>query len=321
MRMLAWPGMPAPQALSEAARRLGGTIDAVVISSNERLEAELVAGAPFDLIFPSDYVVERLRAAGRLIALDALPLERLAPWAVWAEYDPGARHSVPFAYGTTGILRGAHAAPSPSWWSLFTPPPGMSVGMLDEAREVVGAALIAAGRSPNDSGEGALAEAARVLFAQQPHVSAYSSDDFCGPVARGEVGAHQAWSGPAAAAVRLNVGLSYIVPSEGATFWTTTAAIPTDAPDPERSLKLLRELMDPQLAALTTARYGYATPNRSARALLPAALREDPVLFPDKQTRSRCQTLKDLGAAESRLLNVWTALLQRSSEDRDTRGR
>lgn len=320
--MLVWPGMPAQEALGEAARRLGTTtIEAVVVSSNERLEAELAAGAPFDLVFPSDYLVERLGAAGRLMPLDGLPLERLAAWAVAAEYDPGCGYSVPFAYGTTGILRGPHAAPSPSWWSLLRPPAGTPVGMLDEAREVIGAALMALGRSPNDTGQDALREARRVLFAQQPNVADYDSDDFCEPVARGEVAAHQAWSGPAAQAVRGNAGLSYIAPIEGATLWTTAAAIPIDAPDAERSLRLLRELMDPELAALTTARNGYATPNRPARALLPAALREDPMLFPDARVRARCHTLKDLGSAEARLLDIWTELLGRASKGGDTRGR
>jgi spermidine/putrescine transport system substrate-binding protein len=308
VRVLAWPGMPSTEALREVARQLHAPLDLVTVSSNERLEQHLDEDEPFDLVFPSDYLVSRLRAADRLLELGPLPLERLEPWAVEAPYDPGCRHSVPFAYGTTGILQRRAAGAFPTWQSLFAPPAGVRVGMLDEVREAVGAALLAGGHSPNDCNDSALSAAGKLLLAQRPYVAAYDSDDFCAPVARGAVAAHQAWSGPAAHAVRQQPGLRYVVPREGAVLWTTTAAIPADAPQPERSKLMVRELMDPDLAALTTAHHGYATPNRAARALLPAALRNDPALFPDASTRQRCHVLCDLGPAESRLLDVWTTV-------------
>lgn len=307
--MLAWIGMPSAEALQEVAGWLGVEITVVTVSSNERLEAELDAGEPFDLIFPSDYLVERLRARGRLLALGQLPLDRLEPWAVAAEHDPGCQHSVPFAHGTTGILRGPRAPAMSSWRALFSPSAGTPVGMLDEVREVVGAALLATGHSPNDCSEAALDDARALMLAQRPHVTAYNSDDFCNPVLSGRVVAHQAWSGPAAQAARDAHGLSYAVPDEGAVLWITTAAIPVGAPDPERSSSVLSELMDPGLAALTTVRNGYATPNRLARALLPAALRDDPMLFPDSLTRARCHVLRNLAAGEGRMLDVWSTVL------------
>jgi spermidine/putrescine transport system substrate-binding protein len=309
VRVLAWIGMPATEGLAEVASRVGEEITVVTISSNEHLEAQLSVDEPFDLIFPSDYLVERLRRRDLLLELGPVPLDRLEPWALTAEHDPGCHHSVPFAYGTTGILRGPRAAGLSSWRALFTPSPGVAVGMLDEVREVIGAALMATGHSPNDCDEAALGDARALLLAQRPNVSAYDSDDFCEPVRSGRVVAHQAWSGPAAQAARGDGGLSYVVPDEGAVLWVTTAAIPVDAPHPERSLRVLSELMDPALAALTTARNGYATPNRPARALLPAALRDDPALFPDSRTRARCHALRDLGAGESRMLDVWSAAM------------
>ena len=142
--------------------------------------------------------------------------------------------------------------------------------MLAEVREVVGAALIAAGHTPNDTGDAALEAASGLLERQRWQVARYDSDDFIGPVVDGTVIAHHAWSGPSAHAVRANPGLRYVVPDEGAVLWVTTAAIPADAPDPELSLALLRELMDPHLAAYTTEHYGYATPNEAARPLLSA---------------------------------------------------
>ena len=310
--MLAWPGMPASESLAEAARRLGRTVEIDEISSNEALEARMEAQPPFDLVFPSDYLVERLAGRGSLLELEHadLPLERLANWARNAEYDRGCRWSVPFAYGTTGYLCDARfAAGTVSWAALFAPPDGIRVGMLGEVREVVGAALMATGRGPNDVSDEALAAAEALLEDQRPAVAGYQSDDFVGPVTRGEVAAHHAWSGPASNAVRhSSVPLRYVVPDEGAIVWTTTAAIPADAPEPSISLSLLRELMDAGLAARTTLLYGYATPNEAARRLLPSELRDDPNLFPDSPTLARCRTLRDLGSREQRMTKVWDRL-------------
>ena len=139
-----------------------------------------------------------------------------------------------------------------------------------------------------------------MLF-RSPQVARYDSDDFVGPVLEGSVAAHHAWSGPAAQAVRSRPGLRYVVPDEGAVLWITTGAIPEDAPDPDLSRRLLRELMDPELAVLATRRFGYATPNDAARRLLPGDIRDDRALFPDADTLARCHVLRDLGPDEPRL--------------------
>ena len=300
--------MPAAKALAEAGRRLGLEVDQVEISSNEDLAAEL-ASAPgrFDVVFPSDYLVERLVSAGSLAELDhsALPVGCLEAWARECRHDPGCRWSVPFAFGTTGILA-SDGFSSTSWHGLLDP--AGPVAMLNEVREVYGAALIAAGRGPNDLDQQALSGADALLKGQRPYVVGFDSDDFVSPVASGRAVAGQAWSGPASAAVRERAGLHYIVPNEGAILWVTTAAVPADAPDLDRAIRLLRALMEPELAAITTASNGYATPNREARAMLPRELRDDPILFPDASTRKSCFTLEDCGEREGQLAGRWEQL-------------
>ena len=227
--------------------------------------------------------------------------DRLAGWARELDCDPGCRWSLPFAFGTTGVLCDEAAGDGDSWSVLLDPARDGRVGMLDEVRELAGAALIATGHDPNDVTENALMHAGGVLERQRVRVARYDSDDFVGPVVRGEVVAHHAWSGPAAMAVREHARLRYLVPREGAVLWVTTAAVPVGAPEPDVSMRLLAELADPELAAQTTARNGFATPSEAARALLPSALREDPSLFPDAETIARCHTLHDLSDDEAKL--------------------
>jgi spermidine/putrescine transport system substrate-binding protein len=308
LKIAVWPGMPDPAAIEEAGRRIGREVEAAVISSNDSLE-RLIATDRFDLITPSDFLVERLLATGGLLELDRERLDGIATLADWVAdppWDPGNRHSVPFAFGTTGYLydRGA-VETGPSWDVLFSPPADARVGLLDEVREVVGAALIAAGCSPNATDGDSLDRALAVLSGCAGQVASVSSEDFISPVRDGTVVAHHAWSGPAAIAARTSDHLAFALPAEGALYWVTTAAIPAEAPEPDASHALIAELMDPELACLATRNGGYSTPNDAARAALPPELGQDPVLFPDASVLARCIGVEDVGTeAEERMESV-----------------
>jgi len=316
LRLLSWPGMPAREALAAASERIGVPIEVDdTIVDNGVLEARLAAGERFDLICPSDYLVAKLAADGALLPLDDGLLPGRAGLAAWARdpaYDPGDRSSVPLAFGTVGFLydRDALGGDPRSWSALLDPPAGARVGMLAEHREVVAAALLAAGRGANDADPDALAAARELLLAQTPSVARYDSDDFVSPVVAREVAAHQAWSGPASVAVRADARLGYVVPDEGAVAWVTTVAISAACDRPRLAHAAIEALLDPALARITVERNGYATPNAAARALLAPELRDDPVLFPDEATIARCTTLEALdAAAEERVERLWRELV------------
>ena len=327
LRMLVWPGMPADEALDLVERRIGVEIEAVAISTNEQLEERLLAGERYDVITPSDYMVERLAAAGALLALDAAALPGRAGLAGWARrpvWDPDEQWSVPLACGTTGVLYDRDAlpdAPERGWDVLFDPPEGLPVGLLGEVREVIGAALLACGRDVNACDDASLAAAEAKLSARADAVVRFDSDDFTSPVLDGAVVAHHAWSGPAAAAIRgaeaareggvagASAGrsrLGYLVPAEGAILWVTTAAISAETTRPELAHAAIEALLDPQIARITVERNGYATPNAAARAVLAPELRDDAVLFPDDDVLRGCAVVRDVGPdAEERLARLW----------------
>ncbi|MBA3529156.1 MAG: spermidine/putrescine ABC transporter substrate-binding protein, partial [Propionibacteriaceae bacterium] len=178
LRLLVWPGMPAPEALREVERRLGIELEVEVIFSNEDLEARMDLRGPYDLVCPSDYMVERLGGNGRLarLDLDRLPsLSNLDPWVLGRPHDPECARSVPLAFGTTGYLYDhSWVGDQDGWDALFDPMEGAPVGMLSEVREVIGAALIATGHSPNEIAKSALSQARGLLEAQAHSVVHYS---------------------------------------------------------------------------------------------------------------------------------------------------
>jgi spermidine/putrescine transport system substrate-binding protein len=310
LNLLAWHGMPAPEALDRISSLADVSFVVSRISSNEDLERALDNGQ-YDLICPSDYLVAKLVRQGRLELLDherLMNLPHLAGWCWDMPYDVTCRHSVPLAFGTTGYLaeRGSHDG---SWRSLFQPKSGIRVGMLGEVREVIGAALKATGHSLNESGADALADAERLLVAQRPSVDTYSSDDFLTPILSRSVQMQHAWSSPGNVAVDRDSELEYVVPREGAMMWVTTAAILSDSPTKETALAVLDALLLPEIAALTTVCSGYATPNDSARHTLDQGLRDNPVLYPSHAVLQRCELASDLGAGEGMMQTLFDSIV------------
>ncbi len=310
LRLIVWPGMPDDQALRQAAETIGVELELAVVSSNEDLERLLDEQGSWDLITPSDYLVEKLTATGRLAELDPdanLDRDRLAAWSRHPDYDPREEFSWPLAFGTTGLLHRPGLVPGLSTWrEFFSPGEGVAVGLLAETREVVGAALIAAGRSANATDPDSLALAEAVLEGQRDSIGSISSDDFTGPVERGEVAVHQAWSGPASAAVRADPELGFTLPEEGALLWVTTAAIPDDAPRPAVSRAFLKALLDPRNLRLAVENNGYSTPDEETRRLLSADLCHDPVLFPPPEVIERCGRTEAIpAAAEKAYAAIW----------------
>jgi spermidine/putrescine transport system substrate-binding protein len=302
--------MPAPEALDRVSSLVDVSFVVSRVSSNEDLELAL-DDDEYDLVCPSDYLVAKLVRQGRLELLDherLVNLTHLSEWCWDMPYDAGCRHSAPLAFGTTGYLaeRGSHDG---SWRSLFNPGCGVRVGMLGEVREVIGAALRAAGHSLNDSRSDALADAETLLLAQRPSVDSYSSADFVTPILSRSVQTQHAWSSPGYLAVAEDSDLEYVVPTEGAMMWVTTAAIPIDCPVKEVALAALDALLLPEIAALTTVCSGYATPNRSARDALDRSIRDNRVLYPCDDVLRRCELASDLGRGEARMQALFDSIV------------
>ena len=125
--------------------------------SNETLEAKLRAsnGAGYDVVVPSDYMVQTLIGSGLLLEVDATSLPNggnIAEGFTDVYFDEGRKYSVPYLYGTTGFMYDSAktSAELTSWSDYFNPPPELGkAGTMSDQTEVVGAALRAVGVVPD----------------------------------------------------------------------------------------------------------------------------------------------------------------------------
>ena len=151
----------------------GAKVEYVNFTTNEEMYTKLEAGAAsYDVIFPSDYMIERMMAADMLEELDTANMPNLSgiiEWLQTTDYDPEGKFSVPYMWGTLGILYNTDMVEEPvdSWDVLFDEKYAGQVIMMNSQRDTIGLALKKLGYSMNTREESELNEAKDVLVAQK----------------------------------------------------------------------------------------------------------------------------------------------------------
>jgi spermidine/putrescine-binding protein len=306
-----WSNYIAPETLRRFEELHDVKVNVDLYDSNEALLAKMQAGnADYDVVCPSNYVVETLRQTGGLLELDhsALPsLHHLAPRFVDQPHDPGNRYSVPYFWGTAGIAyRRSKTGPVDSWDALWDPRFAGRILMLDDPRETLGTALRRVGHTYNETDPARLREAQRMLAQQRPLVRAYDSASFDSALLSGDVWLAQAWSGQIARAMDEDPDIAWVIPKEGASLFLDSLAIPRTAPHPELAHAFLEYVLQPEIAAEITRTMRYSTPNASALPLLPDELRRNPAMFPTAEDLARTELINDVGEATVLYERLWT---------------
>lgn len=283
-----------------------------VFSNNEELHARLRAGASgYDLIFPSDYMVEVLIGEGLLqpISHDALPnLANVDEQFLDLSFDPGNRYSVPYLWGSTGIGVNTRFVREPveSWDVLWNTRYRGRIAMLNDPREVFGVALKRLGYSGNSRDLGALQEARDLLSAQKPLVLTYDSDNTKNLLVSGEVWLAHGYSGDVLMAADENPDIIYVVPKEGGLLWMDNMAIPKTARNVQAALKFIDFILRPEISARLTEEIQYPNPNHAAHEYMDEEILGNPAIYPPQEVMERMEWLEDLGEMAPVVDRLWT---------------
>jgi spermidine/putrescine-binding protein len=284
-------------------------------TSNEELLARISAGGSgYDVVVPSDYAVRIMVEEGDLLELqhDAIPnLANLRADFTDPAYDPGNTHSVPYLWGTTGlgVNVGLLGDVEPSWALVFDPDvagnlPGR-VSMLDDPREVLGAALHYLGLDPNTISKEDLQRAADLVAQAREWTAAYDSGTYQDLLISGEVVVAQGYSGNFLEVFDGLEGFAYLVPEEGATVWNDAMAVLADAPHPCTAHAFIDFVLRAERGAALTEYIYYPSPNAAAEALIDPEILADPAVYPSAATQERLQFLEDTGEFEARFTDLY----------------
>ncbi|MEQ1878574.1 MAG: spermidine/putrescine ABC transporter substrate-binding protein [Bdellovibrionia bacterium] len=277
-------------------------------SNNEELLAKLQAGATgYDVIVPSDYVVQALTAGGHLQKIDKskIPeLKNLAKDFVNPPYDTKSEYTVPYTWGTTGLVYNTKHVKGnvDSWNVLFEKEYAGKIALLDDEREVLGAMLHKLGFSTNTTDKAELAKAQELLIKVKPNVRLFASDPKQ-HVLSGDVWIAHIFSGDALQVIKTNPALKYVVPKEGGMIWIDNMAIPTGAKNAELAHEFINMILEAGPAKTITEELMYSSPNMAVENVI-----EDVSLRPSyiKAIKtSRLEFLKDLGAESEHWDRLW----------------
>jgi len=327
-----WTDYVTEDALAAFTAATGIRVNYDVYDSNDVLEAKLLAGrSGYDLVFPSATpFFARHVAAGLYRPLDRARIPNLAGIdpAVMARLgavDPGNAHGIPYMMAGTGLgydIERVRAlvpdAPLDSLALLFDPKiaarlAGCGIAVLDTAEEVLPAALAYLGRDPTSTSVVDLDLAAEVVRTIRPHLRYFHSSRYINDLASGAICLAFGYAGDlvqartrareAAASRRIGIAL----PREGAAFNIDVMAIPRDAPHPENAHRFIDHLLEPATIAAVTRKIGYANAVPAARALVPADIRDDPVIYPPPGAKLYTIPLAPVAFERART-RVWSRL-------------
>ena len=282
--------------------------------SNEALYSLIkMGGADFDVIVPSDYMIARLIDEDMLAELDYSHIpnfDLIADTYKNLSYDPENKYSVPYMWGTVGILYNKDMIPEPnqSWSILWDTQYQKNVFMLDSYRDSMGITLKYLGYSMNSREVPELMAAKDKLIEQKQSgvVKAYQVDETKDKMVAGEAALALMWSGDAQYAIDLNDHLDYFVPSEGSNIWVDGAVILKSARNKENAEKFINFLCRPDIAQMNCEYIWYSSPNKGAIELMGEEYENNHVLNPSQEVRDRCEFFHDIDDTFRKIYeNLW----------------
>ena len=225
LNVLNWGDYIDTAVLKQFEQETGIKVKYTTMTSNEEMIVKLsAADCIYDVCFPSDYIIEKLVQQDLLYEInkDNIPnYSNIDERFLDLPFDPGNKYSVPYFWGTVGILYNTTkvSAPIDSWDALWDEQYKGQILMYDSVRDSIGITLIKLGYNINTRNEAEVMEAQQALIAQKPLVKAYLTDDIKMEMINGNGAMAVVYSGDALACISENPDLAYVVPKEGSNVW------------------------------------------------------------------------------------------------------
>ena len=272
--------------------------------TNEILYPKISSGAiAYDVICPSDYMIQRMIENDLLaeINFDNIPnVKNIGKdyMEQSRQFDPENKYSVPYCWGTVGILYNKTMVDEPitSWSVLWDEKYKDNILMQDSVRDAFGVTLKYLGYSLNSTDLDELTEARDLLIKQKSLVQAYVIDQVRDKMIGNEAAIGVIYSGEAIYTQMENPDLEYVIPEEGSNIWIDSWVIPKNADNKENAEKFINFLCRPEIALMNFEYITYSTPNSEARKLIEdEAIRNSEIAFPDLSKYDNLETFQYLG--------------------------
>ena len=314
LNLYCWADYIAPELIEKFEKENNCRVVYDTFDSNEALLAKLQAGATgYDIIFPSHYVVGILASSGRLSEIDHSKLDvrrHLDPVIMKSLPDGECKWSVPYMMSYTGIGYNKSLVKDfkPTWNMFRRNDLNRQATLLDDKREVIGAALLACGKNPNSIDRAELEEAGALVKEWIKNVSKFENEQYKNGIASKEFSLVMGYSGDMVQVVDENPHVAFVIPREGVLMSCDVMAIPSSAKNVDLAYKFINFIHTPENAAANTEYVYYLCPNEKAYSLLSNSVRDNPAIFIEPNIFEKSAFTIDHGEDEAILNKFWEEL-------------
>ncbi len=296
--------------------RTGIKVQYSTFASNEELYAKLKSGGSgYDVIIPSDYMVSRMMKEDMLLPLDynnipnfSLIMDNFKK----PNYDPENRYSVPYMWGTVGIIYNTTMVDENvnSWDILWDARYLGQILMFSNSRDAFGISLMRLGYSLNTEDPAQLREACDELKEQKALVQAYVMDEIFDKMQGGEAALAPYYAGDAITMIDTNPDLAWAVPQEGTNRFVDAMCIPKGAQNKEAAELYINFMCETDVAAANCEYIGYSTPQQEAYDSLDDEIKNNPIAYPPEEIMDKTESFINLSdEANATIDGMWTEIL------------
>ena len=307
--------------------KTGITVNYQTVESNEALYSLLKTGAGnYDVIVPSDYMISQLIEEGMLEKLDYSKLPNFSlidDRFKYLTYDPANEYTVPYAWGTVGIIYNTTMVDQPitSWDVMFDDKYAGDVLLINNSRDALGFSLMSLGYSVNTTNEAEILEAYEKL-ADATERDVYQGkvmDEIFMKMEGGNAAIATYYAGDYLSMLDNNEDLAFVIPEEGSNWFVDAMCMLKDAPHQNEAHEWINFIASTEASLANMDYIWYASPNKVALEQYPAYYEElyeeplDPEIYEimaaSEETLERCESYVVLPEEIRKLYNdLWIEL-------------
>lgn len=260
--------------------------------TNEALYTKLSGGgASYDIIVPSDYMIERLINEGMVQKLDfsKIPNYKYIPEEFKNLYfDKNNEYSIPYTNGMVGLIYNktiVEQAPK-SWSSLWDSKYSGKILMFNNSRDSFGIAQYLLGIDVNTASQAQWEACAEKLKEQKQYLQRYVMDEVFDLMESGEAALAPYYAGDCISMIENNPDLALVYPNEGTNIFVDSFCIPKSTQNVEAALLYINFMLEPEIALANAEFICYACPHTAVLADERYSLRDNEALYPKKKVKA-----------------------------------
>ncbi|MBR3243756.1 MAG: spermidine/putrescine ABC transporter substrate-binding protein [Parasporobacterium sp.] len=291
-------------------------VNYMTFDSNETMLSKMEAGgSTFDVIVPSDYMVESLIQQDLLEPLDFsnIPNFKYVDKQFRnPEYDPENLYSVPYTWGCIGVIYNSkyvNEEDAGSWDLLWNKNYAGKILMFDNPRDAFAIAEAYLGYSMNTEDPEELAACTEKLKEQKNLVQSYVMDQIFDKLEREEAWIGPYYCGDYLLMVEENEDLEFFYPEEGYNLFVDAVCIPKGCQHKEEAETFINFLLDPEINGQNMEWISYSSPETAAKEYMDPEFANSDIINPDEEVLANSEMFRALSIKGMQEMNrLWLSV-------------